>query len=407
MSIERKPSTIERNILLAPIRAYINYKYNLEVKRNDTIGLQPPYIILGNHVTNWDPLFINCHVDDSISFVAAASTFQNPMIKKVLDYTGAISKTKSQADSSTIRNIMKAIKHNRVVCIFPEGNRTWNGQTEPIVFATSKLVRSLGVPVVVANIRGGYLSHPRWSASVRKAKVELELKKVFNRDDLKALTPEQIHETLARELHVDDYTWQQRTGVAFNGKNLAHHLERYLFTCPACTAVGKMHSTGDEFTCQSCGYKVRYTNIGTFAQVNGALQFEYIYDWNEWQLKQMAARLTESAYEKAVAQTLNEKVLVTKLTKENTNVDLGEYTLQIEQQKVMFIPESSSVKPFELAIRNIDGANIFKQKIVNFLYEGEQYHISFKNKRASAYLFITYVEQLKEHMAELARVNLK
>ena len=118
MSIERKPSVFERKLLLTPIRKYLELKFRMMVEKNETIGLKPPYLIVSNHVTDWDPLIINCYVEDSISFVAASQVFRHPLMEKVLNYTGAISKTKGRADSSTIRNIIKAKKAKRVIGLF-------------------------------------------------------------------------------------------------------------------------------------------------------------------------------------------------------------------------------------------------------------------------------------------------
>jgi 1-acyl-sn-glycerol-3-phosphate acyltransferase len=94
VSIERKPSRLEQRLILTPIRAFLKRKFHITVERNDTLQMKPPYLILSNHVNNWDPLFINCFVNEPICFVAAAPLFRNPFLKRVLDYTGAISKTK-------------------------------------------------------------------------------------------------------------------------------------------------------------------------------------------------------------------------------------------------------------------------------------------------------------------------
>ena len=168
MSLERKPGKLAQKLVLTPIRAYIERRSNVIIERNDTLGMEPPYLVLSNHVTNWDPLYINCYVNEPICFVAAAPLFRNPLLKRVLDYTGAISKTKFKNDTSTVRSMLKAKKHRRVIGIFPEGNRTWDGRTEPLVYSTAKLVKLLDIPVVIVTIRGGYLSHPRWADKHRK-----------------------------------------------------------------------------------------------------------------------------------------------------------------------------------------------------------------------------------------------
>ena len=143
MSIERRLTNFELQSFLIPIRQFLNSKYNVKVTRNDTIGLKPPFLVLGNHVTDFDPFFINSYIEEPISFVAASSAFRKPHVRMLLNYAGAIPKTKSRTDTSTIRNILKAKKAGKVIGIFPEGNRTWNGLTEPMVYSTVKLIKSL------------------------------------------------------------------------------------------------------------------------------------------------------------------------------------------------------------------------------------------------------------------------
>lgn len=62
MSIEKKPAKWVQRLLLSPIRTFIEYRSNIIIERNDTVEMEGPYIILGNHVNNWDPLFLNCYV---------------------------------------------------------------------------------------------------------------------------------------------------------------------------------------------------------------------------------------------------------------------------------------------------------------------------------------------------------
>lgn len=198
LSIERKPAKWIENILRFTISTIINSRSKITIERNDTLNLKPPYIILANHVNNWDPLFINCYVNETMCFVAGDSLFRNPILKRILDFTGAIPKAKFRSDTSTIRNMINAKKHNRIIGLFPEGNRNWDGTTEPIIFATAKLVKLLDIPVVIATIHGGYLSHPRWAEHRRKGQISITFNKLWEKGELKNETYESIHQKLIK-----------------------------------------------------------------------------------------------------------------------------------------------------------------------------------------------------------------
>lgn len=80
MSIEKKPGKTVERLLRTPIKAFIEHRSDIVIERNDTKDMEGPYIILSNHVNNWDPLLLNCYVDEPISFIAADPLFRNPFL---------------------------------------------------------------------------------------------------------------------------------------------------------------------------------------------------------------------------------------------------------------------------------------------------------------------------------------
>lgn len=389
MNSERKISNLEKNMLLLPIKAYINSKYNLVVEQNDTIGLKPPYLILGNHVTDWDPLFINANVEEPIRFVASASAFRKPIMQKILGYAGAIAKTKSRTDTSTIRNILKAKKANRIIGLFPEGNRNWNGLPEPIFYSTVKLMKSLNIPIVIVNIKGGYLSHPRWADIPKKGQISIALRKVWDIGDLKEMSHDEIFEQLQKELYVNDFKWAQENNVSFKGKRLAEGIERYLFMCPSCNSIHSLHSHDNKVSCNTCSYEVEYTEQGLFTASKQPLLFEYIYDWNNWQINQLRKYVADKELKSQLIQSLVDEVYATKSLKDGTYIDLGKQTLLVEDDSLVLVNENGDRIIMPITI--LDGTNIFKQHVINFFFEEQHYHLELINNRRSAHLWLQYI----------------
>ncbi|NMA96463.1 MAG: 1-acyl-sn-glycerol-3-phosphate acyltransferase, partial [Clostridiales bacterium] len=147
MSIEKKPNKIITRILLGIIGFILRSRSKVRLLRDDASNIKPPYIILGNHVNNWDPFFVNEFVDEPISFIAANSLFFNPILKALLNYIGIIPKSKEKRDIRAIRQILRAKRHERIIGIFPEGNVTWDGSYEKIDDSTAKLIKLLKIPV--------------------------------------------------------------------------------------------------------------------------------------------------------------------------------------------------------------------------------------------------------------------
>lgn len=384
MSIQRKPSKFEQTIILSPIRAYIKSKYNISVEKNETEGLKGPYLILSNHVNNWDPLFINCFVSEPLCFVAAAPLFRNKMLKKVLDYAGAISKTKLKNDMGTIRNMITAKKHNRSIALFPEGNRNWNGHADHSIYATAKLVKLLNIPVVIAKIKGGYLSNPRWADSVRKGKVTVSFEKLWDAEQIKDLSTETIHEQLNQALSFDEIAWSEENKIEFHGKGLANYLERYLFTCPNCKKIGAMHSDHDIFSCKACQYKVKYNAFGSLDAMSEQLHFKYLKDWNEWQLNHIAEQAHTQNFKNQLIIDMEDEVELLISDDNAPYVKYGVSKLSWADDAIHVKNDAANIE-LTIPFNELEALNVHMHNKLDFFNGNKLIRLNFHNPRSSAY----------------------
>jgi 1-acyl-sn-glycerol-3-phosphate acyltransferase len=406
VSIERKPAKWVQRTLLGLIRGYLEHRSSITVERNDTRHMKPPYLILSNHVNNWDPLFLNCYVDEPICFVAGAPLFRNPILKRILNYTGAISKTKFRADTSTIRNVLKAKKHRRVIGLFPEGNRNWDGRTEPLVYSTAKLVKALDIPVVIAKIRGGYLSHPRWADGHRRGPVSITFEKKWDRGDLALETPDSIHRMLTAELAHDEAAWQAEHGHRYTGKQTACYLERLLFICPHCETASKLYSHGNILECRGCGYAVRYTESGRFAAAGpGGPEpvFEVPADWNAWQLAYLDKLLADPASGRQWRDSLRDPVqLYVSADEDQPFRRIGTGTLSWSGDRLIFEGEGGRRHAFPLD--GLDGLNIQFHHKLDFFEKNRFYRIVFHQPRSSAFKWLKSIQAAQAGTMEATEV---
>lgn len=392
MSIEKKPAKWIGKFLIFAVRTYIESRSKIIVDQDDTIDLKPPYIILANHVNNYDPLFVNSYVDDVISFVAGDSLFRNPILRNILSYTGAMPKAKFRNDTSTIRNIIKAKKHNRIIGLFPEGNRNWDGDTEPIIDSTAKLIRSLDIPVVIATIRGGYLSHPRWASSHRRGLISISYKKILNKGESKKKSPEELHQKLTDALAYSEMAWQATEQIPYRGKELAHYLERFLFVCPHCEKTGGLYSENDLFMCNHCGYRVRYTTLGYFEQVNHELLHQTPRDWNQWQLTFLSSILLNDKGQERFSIEDHVKLHVAIDNKPFQYVSSGNLSWDNPSGEIDF--QADNEKRYNFKIEKMDGLNIHLHDNLDFVYEKKVYRLEFFQPRTSAYKWLKTLQHV-------------
>ena len=249
------------------------------------------YIVLPNHACGGDQFFVAfSFLKRHMYFVASEHAFRKKLLGAVMRWvTGPISRVKGTVAASTVLSILRWLREGVPICIFPEGNRTWNGRSLPLHPTTAKLLRTAGVPVMTYRIEGGYLTDPRWSHTLRRGRLRGGVVRVYSPEELKRMSLQELSDRISADLWVDTDESQSREHIPYRGKKLAEGLEEALFLCPRCGAVGTLHGVGNRFVC-TCGLRAEYGEDGFFDE--GA-PFRSVAQWDDWQLSELRRRAPE------------------------------------------------------------------------------------------------------------------
>ena len=244
------------------VHGFVTPRFHLEAERLHPAG---PCLIIANHVTNWDPLLLAVSFPETpIRFVASEHIFRHGFVSKLLTWLVApIPRRKAASGADTVRSVLRALKDGDTVCIFAEGDATWDGLTHPVFPATGKLARMAGVPLLSYRIEGGYLSMPRWSGKLRRGKVRGRQIGFYTPEELKNKKGPEITAMIDRDLFEDAFARQREAHVRYRGKDRAEDIERGFFICPQCGKLGGVRGLGDYVYC-SCGLRLFYTEEGFF-----------------------------------------------------------------------------------------------------------------------------------------------
>ena len=262
-----------------------NFKYSV------IENLQAPYIVISNHVTNWDPILIGLSFSRCMYYVATDQIFRMGWKTRLLMFMfSPIAKSKTAQETQTIITIFRRLKEKCNICIFVEGMTSFDGETGEFHTATAKLVKRAGVTLVTYRFTGSYLTFPRWARFIHKGKMEGRLVRVYSPEEIASMSEDELFLEIKKDIYVNAYDDQEKNQYKYIGKNPAEYLETVLYCCPKCREFGTLKSACDILACK-CGFRVRYNEFGYFElpQSDEPPPFRTILDWARWQITEINA----------------------------------------------------------------------------------------------------------------------
>ena len=283
-------------MLAKPVfRVWVRLKYKIKIKKYKKRG---QYLILANHQTGFDQFFCGLAFKNPVYFVASEDLFSNGVLSRILKYVVAPIPIKKQStDIRAVMNCIQVAREGGSIAIFPEGNRTFSGETVFMNKAIAPLAKKLGLPIAFLRIEGGYGVQPRWSDVCRKGKMKAYVSKVLTPAEYKSMTDAELYQSIQNELYVDEACL---SGL-FKHKKLAEYLERAIYVCPHC-GLSEFESNGNVIECKKCGMKVEYLPTKQLKGINGDFEFEYVKDWYQYQCDFVNKIDTRQYYDKILYQ---------------------------------------------------------------------------------------------------------
>jgi 1-acyl-sn-glycerol-3-phosphate acyltransferase len=305
---------------------------------------EPPFILIANHTHFLDGFFLSYAINKPISWVVAKGNFDNKLLSLALKGIGAIPKQKNKPDMLSIRNIYRTFQKNGIVGIFPEGSVAWDGAFGEVPKGTDKFIDRMKVPVVAAQVYGGYLSKPRWAEKSRKGSIEIKLDVFDGKEALDYIS-------------VSEWGWQKEKMNIYKGKNKVKGLKRLVWYCPECKAFHPFKYSKESMTCKECGHEIFVDEHGF---INKKTAKEILDEQKE---------ILSNDYD------VNKKYYFGKsellhFTENKKNKYKG----------VLYLHKSIlHIENLEINIKDIKNESTFLKKIYEFFYEGDLYRLKTEN----------------------------
>lgn len=226
--------------------------YHIIDNINDYKG---PCFLIYNHQSRMDYIYIaQATYPRPLNFVVGYNEFFRSHLQFIFKLIHNIPKKNFNSDVASIRAMNQIIKQNGVVCIAPEGMSSITGHSQPIALGTGKLLKHYHIPVYMVKLKGAFLSNTKVCLDERYGKVDVTLQRLFDEEQLRNLSVEEIENKINEELWQDDYEWNKKERIRFDMKgNGCSHLHDLCYHCFKCNKDFTMFGEKDKIVCKECG----------------------------------------------------------------------------------------------------------------------------------------------------------
>lgn len=132
--------------------------YHLKVRDLETIPREGPVLLACNHVSYVDWLVIAAAVRRPVRFVMWHTYARIPLLRFLLKDAGVIPiasyKKNPELVDRAFQQIYEGLAQGDVICIFPEGQITRDGDLSPFRSGVERIAQATGVPVMPMALRG-------------------------------------------------------------------------------------------------------------------------------------------------------------------------------------------------------------------------------------------------------------
>lgn len=141
----------------------------LRVRGKYRVPRQGGLLILANHLSDADPVAVQCACPRPIRFMAKSELFNIRLLGAALRWGYAFPVRRGEPDRNALKLATNMLRAGECVCVFPEGQIAEDGHFQPLKPGIALIARMAGVPVICCGLRGTNKMIPYGSITPRPA----------------------------------------------------------------------------------------------------------------------------------------------------------------------------------------------------------------------------------------------
>jgi len=161
----------------------------LRIKGKENLPIYKPFIICPNHASYLDGFLIAASMaakaEVNLFFLGYSGYFLHPVIRWAVKIARLIAIDPAVNLTDAMQAAAYVLRNNKSLCIFPEGERSIDGEVKEFKKGVGILIKETGAPVIPCYIQGSYPAWPRGKFLPRPYPIRVIFGKACTREELK------------------------------------------------------------------------------------------------------------------------------------------------------------------------------------------------------------------------------
>lgn len=183
-----------------PCRFFCVMFFGMRFYGIENIPKKGGFILLCNHQSWLDHLFVVTPVNRICVFAARDSLFKNPVFGWVFRVYSCIPIKRDHADIGAIRECIEKLKKGFGLVLYPEGTRTSDGKIKRLKPGFTLLAKKAFVPIIPVVIDGAFESWPRNKKIFSPGRVSIQYGRPINPQKIAAESDKEFMSRLKDEM---------------------------------------------------------------------------------------------------------------------------------------------------------------------------------------------------------------
>jgi 1-acyl-sn-glycerol-3-phosphate acyltransferase len=121
-----------------------------------------PVLVIANHQSYLDPVLVGLASRRYLAYLARESLFRNRFFKGLIESLDALPIDNKGLGKEGLQGTLSLLNRGKCVLVFPEGERTPDGEVHPFKPGISLLIKKNAAPIVPVGIDGAFAAWSRF-----------------------------------------------------------------------------------------------------------------------------------------------------------------------------------------------------------------------------------------------------